>query len=265
MSATLILPVLSTGRTAPTDVGPPIPPAAPGRELRQSLPPALIEALDAISDQIAAEVFDPLLGAASVEQAARIFERVFPKFRDYYTSTLLILWGFLQEDPQRFSALTLRSFEESGNLIRASGPRWIGQEASLNALQALATITRVAKAGARLVDRKESAHLQPDASAADPWASSIVGFVMAFSAVVAALNAFAGGRDTSARLENAAALAHWSKSYAIQVYHLTKGTGILKPIHPAPAAASPSDEEDAILAEAGLDDYADALAEEDRP
>src|SRR6266581_411192 len=113
-------------------------------------------------------------------------------------STLLILWGFLQEDPQRFSALTIRSFEESENLIRSGGPRWMGQDATLNALHALATITRVAKAALHLFDHKASGDIQGDASVGEAWANSIVGFVMAFSAVLAALTALPNGRKTSA-------------------------------------------------------------------
>lgn len=184
---------------------------------------------------------------------------------DYYLSTLLILWGFVQEDPQRFSALTMRSFEESESLIRSNGPRWIGQDASLNALQGLATITRVAKAATRLFDPKESAGLPAGASAAEPWASSIVGFAMAFSAVLAALTALTNGRKTSAKLENAAALAHWSKRFAVQVYHLTKELGILRLAPIAHLGVSPSDTEDAVLAKSGLDDFARMLREEDRP
>ena len=80
MSAALIFPILPGGRMAPAAVGPPVPTvAALGRELRQSLPPALLEALDRIGDQIEVEILDPLLCAASVEQLARTFERVFPK------------------------------------------------------------------------------------------------------------------------------------------------------------------------------------------
>src|SRR5438132_6947613 len=124
VSATPILPMLPGDRMVSATVGPPVPAAAAlGRELRQSLPPALVEALDKISDQIAVEILDPLLCAGSVEQLARTFERVFPKFRDYYLSTVLIMWGFLQEDAQRFSALTIRSFQESEPLIRERGPR----------------------------------------------------------------------------------------------------------------------------------------------
>lgn len=264
MSATLILPMLPAGRMASAAVGPPVPASGLGSELRQSLPPTLIEALDRISDQIALEVFDPLLCAASVEQSARTFEQVFPKFRDYYVSTLLILWGFLQEDPQRFSALTIRSFEESENLVRSSGPRWIGQDATWNALHALATITRVRKAALHLFDHQSSGGIQGNASAGEAWANSIVGFAMAFSAVLAALTALANGRKTSARLENAAALAQWSRSYAVKAYHFAKVLGLLKRAPPTAPIGS-SDKEDEALAESGLDSYAAALLEDDRP
>src|SRR5258706_6591571 len=144
MSATLILPMLPGGRMVSAAVGPPVPAAAAlGKELRQSLPPALVEALDRIGEQIEAEILDHLLRAASLEELARTFERVFPKFRDYYVSTVFIMWGFLQEDPQRLSVLTIRSFQESEELIRARGPHWIGRDASLNALQGLATLIRI--------------------------------------------------------------------------------------------------------------------------
>ena len=260
MSTTHTLPTLPTGPMAPAAVGPPVSTSALGREL----PPALIEALDRISEQIAVEVFDPLLCATSEEQAAKIFERVFLKFRDYYVSTLWILWGGLQEDPQRFSALTIRSFQQSENLIRSSGPQCIGQDATLNALQALATITRVAKAAIQRLDGKVPAGFEPDAPVIETWANSIVGFAMAFSTVLAALTVFANGRQTSARLENAAALAHWSRSYAEEVYHLTKVLGLLRAPSPTAPIGS-SDAEDEILAESGLDAYSGALLEDDRP
>lgn len=264
MSATLILPMLPSGPSASAAVGPPVPASALGTELRASLPPTLVDALDSIGDQIAVEVFDPLLCAASVERSARTFEQVFPKFRDYYASTVLILWGFLQEDAQRFSALTIRSFEESESLIRASGPHWIGQDATLNALQALATITRVAKAAVRLFDGKTARDIRGDESSGDAWANSIIGFVMALSAVLSALTTFANGRKTSARLENAAALAHWSRNYAVRVYHLTKTRGLLKTT-PAAAPIGLSEAEDEVLAEYGLDSYAEGLAKDDQP
>jgi hypothetical protein len=245
--------------------GPPVPAvAALGGELRQSLPPALVEALDKIGNQIEIEILDPLLCSATVEQLARTFERFFPTFRDYYISSVLILWGFLREDAQRFSALTIRGFQESEHLIRGSGPRWIGQDASLNALSGLATVIRVAKGVTRLIDHDGSAPLSANESSAEPWANSIIAYVMAFSAVLGALTALENGRTTSARLENVAFLAHWSRNYAAQSYHFAKTLGLLKNSRPV-APVGQSDDEDAVLAGAGLDDYAAALAQDDQP
>jgi hypothetical protein len=263
VSAALILPMLPEGRLVAASVGPVPAVAALGRELRQSLPPALVGALEKIGDQIEVEILDSLLCAASVEQLARTFERLFPKFRDYYVSTVLIMWGFLQEDPQRFSALTIRSFQQSEDLIRASGPQWIGQDASLNALQGLATIIRIAKVTTRLFDREKSAELRADESIAEPWANSIIAYAMAFSSVLASLTALANGRTASGRLENVATLAHWSKSYAVRAYHFTKVIGLLKSTPPN-GPVSLSDEEDLVLAEAGLDSYAELLRQDDQ-
>ena len=264
MSAPLILPVLPEGRMAVAGVGPVPAVAALGRELRQSLPTTLVEALDKVGDQIRVEITDPLLGAASVEQLARTFERVFPKFKDYYVSTVLIIWGYLQEDPQQFSALTIRSFHQSEDLIRARGQQWIGQDATLNALQGLASIIRVAKAAVRLFDPQKSVPLRTDESSIEPWANSIIAYALAFSSVLASLTALANGRTASGRLENVATLAHWSKSYAVRAYHFSKVIGLLKSAPPS-GPINPAEEEDLVLADAGLDSYAEMLGQDDRP
>ena len=265
MSTALILPILPEGRIPSAAMGPMGPAAtAPSDELRRILPPALVVALERIGDQIGEEIFEPLLQAVSVEQLARTFERVFPKFRDYYASTIFIVWGWLQEDPQRFSALTIQSFQESEQLIRSHGPRWIGQDASLNALHGLATITRIAKAAAVILDKQGTASLRANEPEAEAWANALIAYVMAFSAVRASLGALSDGRTASAKLENVAALANWSKNYAVNAYHLAKIAGLLKPVRPA-APVGRSDEEDLVLAEAGLESYAAGLAQDDRP
>jgi hypothetical protein len=222
-----------------------------------------VEALDRISDQIEIEVLGPLLCADSVDQVARTFERIFPKFWDYYVSTIFIMWGFFQEDPRRFAALTIRSFKESEELVRQHGPHWIGRDASLNVLHGLATMVRVAKVGTRLFDRERSVELRVDESEAEQWTNSIIAYAMAFSAVLAALTALVNGRATAARIENVVALAHWSKSYAARAYHFAKTLGFLNVQRPtSPVGMS---EEDVLLAEAGLDSYAQGLAQDDRP
>ena len=255
MPAALILPIIPGGRARRGAPGSPVPAGiAPGGELRQSLPPTLVDALDKIGDQIKTEILDPLLCADSVAQLAGTFERAFPTFRDYYISSVLIMWGFLQEDALRFSALTVRSFQESEQLIRKSGPRWIGQDASLNALSGLAAVIRAAKASTRLDHPERSA---------EPLANSIIAYVMALSSVLAALTALESGRTTSPRLENVASLANWSKIFAAQAYHYAKTLGLLK-TSPQGAPIGRSDQEDAVLAEASLDEYAEALAQEDQ-
>jgi hypothetical protein len=120
------------------------------------------------------------------------------------------------------------------------------------------------KATVRLFDGKAPNDIQGDASSGEAWANSIIGFAMAFSAVLSALTALANGRKTSARLENATALAHWSRNYAIRVYHFTKALGLLK-VAPGATPIGSREAEDEILAESGLDSYAKALVEDDQP
>jgi hypothetical protein len=227
------------------------------------LPPALVEALDKIGGQIDVEVFDPLLCAASVEELAETFGRVFPKFRDYYLSTLLIMWGVLQEDAKRFSLLTIGSFRASEDLIRVHGPQWIGRDAGLEALRGLATIIRVAKAASRVLEEGRPTELRVEESRAASWADSIVAYALAISVVVASLNRLASGRPSAVTEGNLATLAHWSNDYAAQAYHLTKVIGLLNPKRPGgPIGAS--ENEDLVLAEAGLDSYAEMLREDDQ-
>jgi hypothetical protein len=163
------------------------------------------------------EILEPLLYAASVEQMAATFGRLFPTFRDYYLSTLLILLGSLKEDPRRLASLTILSFGESERLLRTQGPRWIGQEATLNALHGLATITRIVKV-----------QFGANTLGAEPLANAIVAYTMAFSCILSALNAMSNGSASPVRLENTALLSNWSRSYATAAFHRAKFLGLLK-------------------------------------
>ena len=80
----------------------------------------------------------------------------------------------------------------------------------------------------RIFVRKAASDIQADVPAGEAWTNSIAGFVMAFSAVLSALTALTNGRTTSARLQNVAALAHWSRNDAGRVYHLAKTLGLLR-------------------------------------
>ena len=259
------LPTQTVSKTLSATVGPPIPGAAAlGDELRQSLPPSLAEALDKIGDRIRVEVFDPLLCAGSEEELAAAFERVFPKFRDYYIWSILILQGSLHEDVPRFAELTIRSFRESEELIRSTGPKWMGQAAYLNALHGLSTVVGIVKAAARLIEQGKLPDIGTNQSLVEQWANSLLAYTLAFSSLLAPLTALAGGNATSARLENVVALANQSTRYAVKAYHLSKVIGLLKPALSC-GPVDQGDEEDLILAEAGLEEYVEMLRQYDLP
>jgi hypothetical protein len=199
-----------------------------------------------------------LLCAGSEEELVATFERVFPKFRDYYIWSILILQGSLQEDVQRFADLTIRSFRESEDLIRAAGPKWMGQAAFLNALHGLSTIIGIVKAAARLLEQGRLADIGTDQTLVEQWANSLLAYTLAFSSLLAPLTALADGNTTSARLENVVALANQSTRYAVKAYHLSKVIGLLKPASYV-GPVDQGDEEDLILAEAGLEEYVEML------
>jgi hypothetical protein len=264
MTAVLPLPTLSS-RVVSGTVGPPVPGSvALGEELRHSLPPSLVEALDKIADQIRIEIVDPLLNAESDQDLAGIFERVFPKFRDRYVLSILILQGSLHEDVGQFSELTIRSFRESEDLIRSNGPQWIGQAATLNALQGLSTVARVVRAAIRLWQQGNLGEVGADRSQLNQWASSLLSYWMAYFAVHAALTLLASGQASSVRLDNVVALANRSNRFAVQAYHLSKIIGILK-VPRVVGPIDPGSDEDLVLADAGLESYLEGLRQDDQP
>ena len=116
----------------------------------------------------------------------------------------------------------------------------------------------------RLFDREWAAEHRVNESRAEPWANSIIAYAMAFSSVLSAMTALANGRTTASKLENVAMLAHWSKSYAVQAYHSSKLIGLLNTAKPN-GQVGMGEEEDLALADAGLDNYAEMLRQDDRP
>jgi len=273
----MVLPILPSGRLSAT-IGPAVPATTTlGSEVRSSLPTGLVEALDRVGDQIKIDVLDPLLGSADLQELTGTFARLFAKFRDYYVSTVLILWANLEGDPQRFSALTLGTFRVSQNLISQHGPKWIGEDGTSSALQGLATTIRIAKASTNLVVTPQTtASIQPSQEIAEHWATSLIAFSMAFSGVLSSLSALASGKATTARLENIVTLAHWSRTYAARAYHSAKVMGLLRAPGPPPFRAAQrqgegmvelplteTTDEDVALAEAGLADYHRLIREEE--
>jgi hypothetical protein len=237
--------------------------AALGEELRRSLPPTLVEALDKIGDRIRVEILDPLLCANSDEDLAATFEGVFPKFLEYYVQSIQILQGSLQEDVQRLSALTIRGFRDSEDLIRASGAKWMGQPATLNALQGLSTVAGIAKAAIRRWQEGSAVGIGTERAELERWAKSLISYWMAYAAVHASLTTLTSGHPTSARLDNVALLANRSNRHALEAYHLSKVIGLLK-VTPFKGPVDHGDEEDIILANTGLEDYVEELRKYDK-
>lgn len=257
----IALPAIHFRRVPPPAVGLAMPPTHTiGGELRQALPVATVEALDGLVAQTQAQILDPLLYATSVEQLTRTFEQLYPKFWNHSFSLILTLWAAVEEDPQRFFVLTTPGFEESQDILRERGPRLIGQDATLAALFGLHTITRVSQAATKLLEPKPVLAVQLNEDLAKEWQEWIIAYGMAVSGVLFSL---ISGKRLRGRRDNIVHLAYWSKTYAVKVYDLTKRLGLLQPMAPPGPLPEASDEEDLLLAEAGLDDYRQLLEEEE--
>src|SRR5258708_4442747 len=181
-----MVPTLSFVQPAPVTLGPAVPSSTTlGAEIRGTLPPALLSALDSVGTQIQIEILDPLLSAPTQEQLTETFERVLPKFANYYESTIRILWGYFEQDPQRVAALTVRAYGGSEQFLREHGSQWLGHETMLSTLRGIATITKIAKASANFLETQVQAQAS---EAAVDWLRALIGYLMAFSSVGYALN-----------------------------------------------------------------------------
>ncbi len=262
MPSVVGLPEIAQSRFPPASVGPFMPPTTRLREeVRQALSPGLLGVLDGLAAQIQTQTLDPLLFAGSREELAKTFQRAYPKFRDQYLSMTLALWAAVEEDPQRFSAVVIPAFEESRDILRGRGRRYLGQDATLAALMGLDTIMRVSRATTKLLEQEKIEAVQLDEKSAQEWATWIIAYFMAASGVLSSL---AVGEQLRGKRENVGQLAYWSKDYAVKVYHITKEIGLLQTPPHSGLLHQASDEEDFLLAEAGLDDYREFLLKDEK-
>ena len=92
--------------------------------------------------------------------------------------------------------------------------------------------------------------------------NALVAYLMAFSSVAYGLSQLASGTPTNHRVSNIVELARWSAVFSGRAYNVSKTLGILP--KPAPPSRIPeSDEEDAMLVNAGLDSYVEALVQDE--
>ena len=263
----------------PTTVGLPLTPAAIlHEELRRTLQPASAAALEAIGQIIETDIVDPFLYATD---PADSFVRLYPLYWRHHISASLFLAATFKADPQRLVAIAAHGLRETERTLRVRAPGWIGEDATSAASLGLYTVARIVS---RLVEHVEEAP-QPELQGfSDPerqrqWIHQFIAYTMAATALMAAL------RDAShlrGRRDNVRAAAFWSRGYAVKTYHLTKELGLL--LLPAAKmrltrelglvprssladmvhdASIPEATEDLTLADAGLDDWARSLREED--
>lgn len=258
LMASVALPEVGVQHIPLPTVGLTIPPSSVSwEELRETLAPAVVDALEKLSAQVRRQIFDPLVYAEDREHLAKTFERVYPGFWNHYLGIVLTLWAAVG-DPQRFSVLTVRVFERSQDLLRQRGPQRIGQDATAAALLGLHTVARVSRAAMRLLEPGASSAL-PASESLQVWASWVVAYAMAACTVWFALSA----ERLHGRPENAVQLAYWSKGYALRVYDLSQRLGLLRYVPASGPLPATSDDEDVPLANAGLDEYRQLLARED--
>lgn len=253
------LPPVAYQPVPPASLGIPIPArSGAGAELRRSLPPHVVEALDAVAAQVQAQVFDPLLYAANQTALGVEFQKLYPVYWRHHLSTALILFTAISDDLSRFAVLATRGLEESQDVVRHNGPRLIGQEAVLHVLFGLDVIKRVVQGVVSSLSEKTPPTSETAKTPGDEWAAQTVAYSMATSTVLFSISR---GQELCGRLENVQVLARWSRGYAVNAYHLAKQLGFLKPTPPRGVVQSASDDEDLLLAEAGLEEYRRLLAD----
>lgn len=242
---------------APTPVRTEKPFASPGamfapeiQELEARLPRQVLNALEAISRQMETEIFDPILHAEGVEQLEGEFRRVFQRYASLYISLSFLLWSELGEIANLASIWTPIAAKFKTEL-ESRGAETIGKEAANDMLVGLAIIGRVnqrlfevAQAGGEVGDLKE---LQG-------WA---IAYWMASSCVL--YYHF----DREGNLQNVRVLAYWSRYYAAGVYRWAKSRGVIKVPVGKGQIPGPS-EDDRLLSEIGMEDFAERLLLEDR-
>ena len=207
------------------------------------------QALEGTIKQMNTTALEPLLYGAKLDELSATFVRLYHRFAPVYLSALTVLAEAFERDPQRLAALAAHGFAEAHRTLRSRGPERIGQEATTAALIGLDTMARIIR---RAISTPADGTIGASEHALNQWAPLALAYQFALAAIMSFLS-----RDEQLRAgaENARTLALWSKAYAVQVFHLSKQLGLL----PAASARRPipnaSDEEDLLLANAGLAEY----------
>lgn len=221
-------------------------------DLRNSLPASTVDALDALVDQIEKEVIDPLLCTETVEEMRHAFQERFSTFQSSYIGLTLVLWAALGEDRDRFIELTERGFDELRAGLVERGTPLLGEDAAAAAALALDGVARIARAAVRLLNQTDQ-EISPPEKVLREWTASIIASVMTLFAVHSAVTR---GDQLRGRHENVVLLARWAVGYATKAFDASKRLGLLRPASAPGPIPDESDDDEILLANAGLDEFA---------
>lgn len=222
------------------------------QELEARLTRQVLNALEAISRQMETEIFEPILHAPGTEQLKEEFRRAFQRYANLYISLSFLLWSEMGDIASLASiwAPIVARFKAE---LESRGAETIGEEATNDMLVGLATVGPVnqklfelaqAGAGDEVGDLKE---LQG-------WS---IAYWLASSCV------YCYHFDRKGNWQNVRVLAYWSRYYAAGVYKCAKSLGVIK-VPVGKGRILKSSEEDRLLSEVGLEDFAERLALENR-
>lgn len=221
------------------------------RELEARLPRHVLNALEAINHQMENEIFSPILRASGINQLEKEFARVFQSFADLYISASFLLWSEIGDVPS-FVSLCSPIVEKLKTEIERNGVKTIGEAAVNDMLVGLATVGLVNQKLLNLAQAGE-ADKAGDLKEIQGWS---VAYWLSSSCV------YRYHFDKQGDSQNVKVLAYWSRHYATGVYKCAKSLRVIQVPIGKGRIPKPSEEEK-LLSEVGLEDFAEHLALED--
>jgi hypothetical protein len=211
-------------------------------ELETLFPRHVLNAIEAISRQIETEIYKPLLQSENVKQLTKRFTQLFQRYSAFYTSLTFLMFSQIKNIDE-FTHIWAPVTQRLSESLKRSGPEIIGEEATNNVLIASHVVNRVSK---KLLNLAESNKLDVDSQ---EMAHLSIAYSLTTSCVYYYLINHQGN------LENVEKLGFWCRYYAIRMYECAKLLRLVK----VPSLEGPVPipcEEDRLLSEAGLEDWA---------
>jgi hypothetical protein len=224
-------------------------------DLRRLLPPATVDALDAIGKQIQATVFDPLLYASSPEELRERFVQLFRTYCLQYASASLQLTSAAANEPNALATALMRELADWEAPSQAIPI--LGSDAATILTTAVDIMNRVLRRSLRTLIQTPGAVPQ---AVELQWFNGFVLFSMSVGPVLDALTR----APFKGRRENLVLLTMWARVYALQLYAFSRRLGWIPEATPVVGAenvglATGTEEEERLLTEAGFEAWAQDL------